>query len=166
MEHETIRSNFFRITDSEIFNFRVKIIVVLIHMGSGVVLFKVYKLWGNLDLFDPHGILHTFKFNRSGPWRETIKLREEERLLSCRWRTQKTAPTRQARSAQYDFIWVTLNYFPFIIQGCPIQKHLRLLTCLNWVGSGVSKVNYNFCGTTTTESVCTVCIHTHLVVFT
>ena len=36
-------------------------------------------------------------------------------------------------SAQHDFIWATLNYFPFIIQGRPIQKHLSLLTCLNWV---------------------------------
>ena len=49
-----------------IYNFRVKIIVVFIHMDSGVVLFKVYKLWDILDRFDPRGI-HTFKMNRSGP---------------------------------------------------------------------------------------------------
>ena len=56
----------FRITDSEIFNFRVKIIAVLIHIDSGVVLFKVNKPWDTLDRFDPYGI-HTFKMNRSGP---------------------------------------------------------------------------------------------------
>ena len=47
-------------------------------MDSGVVLFKVYKLWDTLDRFGLHGI-HTFKMNRSGPWRlgkhEKINLR-------------------------------------------------------------------------------------------
>ena len=37
-------------------------------LDSGVVLFKPYKLWDNLDRFDPGG-LHAFKTNRFGPWR-------------------------------------------------------------------------------------------------
>ena len=55
------------------------------HMDSGVVLFKVYKLWETLDRFGPHGI-DTFKMDRSGPWRlgkhEIIDLRVSK-LISC-----------------------------------------------------------------------------------
>ena len=104
MDHERkVRISHFRITDSEIFNFRVKIIVVLTHMDSGVSLFKIYKLWDTLGRFGPGGI-HTFKMNRSGPWRlgkhETIDLRVSK-LISrdlCQFWPPKTHFKRSTES--------------------------------------------------------------------
>ena len=71
--------------------------------GSLIQSIQLYKLWGNRDRFDPHGI-HTFKMNRSGPWRigkhENFDLRGSK-LISrdlCQFWPSKTHFKRSTES--------------------------------------------------------------------
>ena len=48
-------------------------------LDFGVVLFKIYELWDNLDRFDPDS-LHTFRMNRSGSWRLGIHGKIDSRV--------------------------------------------------------------------------------------
>ena len=114
MNHDRIGSNF-PFPDHRFRNFQFSgqnhSCTVLIHMDSGVVFFKVYKLWDTLDHFGPCGI-HPFKMNRSGPWRfgkhEKIDLRMSK-LISrdlCQFWPPKTNFKRSSESEN------THNMFP------------------------------------------------------